>query len=570
MRSWLTSVQGRLTVLAALILVFTLVAFVGVQQLKDGGTLHRINYELLRDIAALERGRTTMTVGAGATPAALRAAAARAQTLADTAETCTDLTGGAFAAVILGLAGTGQIPENCRRIAQYAQAMGALLTAPPAAADGPRFDARLSALTDDLVRQAEALDAPVDRLNGAIATIGYILILAVGTLAAATGFVTARSISRPLRRLNQVTRAFSAGNFDVEVTDCDRRDEIGDFARGLAAFRQADQDRRQLSQESAEQAQAQRRLEQEAEAAKRQKTAEEQQAALARLEESQARTERLSVLIASFDAKVAQALGEAGAAMEGLQSSAESLRQMSEQTMTTVSSAASASRNNAERVQEAAQSAGRLAGSIESITERQEQADTAFGGAAARTKEALDAVQAFVAGTERIGDATLLISSIARQTNMLALNATVEAARAGEAGKGFAVVAKEVKTLARQSAEATAKIDDMIRDLQAASDRVQTAVDAIGRTISAVQDLSAETVGAMRAQSAETGQILHAVDEASEDSGLVRNNLDEVCDRTGQVQQEVARMRSAVEAVRAQNALLDREIGAFLEDVKQV
>jgi methyl-accepting chemotaxis protein len=85
--------------------------------------------------------------------------------------------------------------------------------------------------------------------------------------------------------------------------------------------------------------------------------------------------------------------------------------------------------------------------------------------AAGETRKNLDEILSMVAGLNRI---VTQVRTVARQTNMLAINAAIEAVQAGDAGKGFRVVAGEVKQLSRLSDQAALDIGDGISRLQGA------------------------------------------------------------------------------------------------------
>ena len=130
---------------------------------------------------------------------------------------------------------------------------------------------------------------------------------------------------------------------------------------------------------------------------------------------------------------------------------------------------ASASEEASTNVQSVASATEEMTSSVNEIS-RQVQESSRIAGEAVKQAQKTDArINELSQAAGRIGDVVKLITAIAEQTNLLALNATIEAARAGEAGRGFAVVASEVKALAAQTAKATEEIGTQIAGMQAAT-----------------------------------------------------------------------------------------------------
>ncbi|UZE96280.1 methyl-accepting chemotaxis protein [Alkalimarinus alittae] len=113
---------------------------------------------------------------------------------------------------------------------------------------------------------------------------------------------------------------------------------------------------------------------------------------------------------------------------------------------------------------------------------------------------AAELVERLAKDTENVANILDVISSIAEQTNLLALNAAIEAARAGEQGRGFAVVADEVRALASKSGDATTEIRNVLNRLE----------DAAASTVSAMQSAKGQSEMSEKC-AVETGDYLQQI-----------------------------------------------------------
>lgn len=124
-------------------------------------------------------------------------------------------------------------------------------------------------------------------------------------------------------------------------------------------------------------------------------------------------------------------------------------------------------------------------------------------------KAVLEAVNAMKLITKKIS----VIEEIARQTNMLSLNASIEAARAGEHGKGFAVVASEVGKLAARSRDAAVEISELSGSTVLAAERAGEMLSRLVPDVRQTRDLVREISAASHEQSIGAEQVNRAIQE---------------------------------------------------------
>lgn len=363
-----------------------------------------------------------------------------------------------------------------------------------------------------------------------------------------------RTVSGSLRSMaGQMTR-LASGEKDVTITGTERRDEIGEMARALEVFHRAGVRLERLSRERAERARA-----------------ELDQQTRSQLQQEEARLERESMLrdvADQFERTVGEVVTGVVAASSQLQSTSKLMATTAEDTSRRTGEVADAMEEANLGATAAASASDEFAMSIGEISRQAASSAELAREATLSARNADTTISALTASAQQVGEVVELIQTIARRTNLLALNASIEAARGGEAGRGFAVVASEVKELANQTSRATEKIAEQIRDMQDTTGASVSALRSIAGQIQQLETTAVSIATAVDQQSVAGQDLARSIDLAARGTERVSGHIEEVRHMALSTGSAASQVLTSATSLEAQAATLRSQVQGFLTRVR--
>ncbi len=354
----------------------------------------------------------------------------------------------------------------------------------------------------------QTTSAKVESIKQWVLILGIIAVLA----GVAVSWAMGRLISRPVVAIAAAAERIAAGDLTVEDIRVKNRDEIGELAKSFGQMAQNLRDVIQLVGSNAEQVAA----------SSEQLTASAEQTSKA--------TEQIASTMQEVAAGVDKQVQSVEETFKTVHEMSEGVRQIADNAQGVTATAIQAS----EKAIEGAEA-------IETAVRQMNAINQTVNGLA-------NVIKGLGERSNEIGQIIEVITGIAAQTNLLALNAAIEAARAGEHGRGFAVVADEVRKLAEQSAQSAQQVSEMI---------------------AAIQEETRQAIASMETATEEVVEGIGIVHTAGESFAHIREGVDlvstQIKEVSAAVQQMSAGAQQMVEAMKFIKEMAEAAAGGTQE-----
>ncbi|SIO35363.1 methyl-accepting chemotaxis protein [Halodesulfovibrio marinisediminis] len=390
-----------------------------------------------------------------------------------------------------------------------------------------------------------------------------IIYLLTALVLSGLGFTIIKGITTPLERTVNYANSIANGNLDAFI-DYQHKDEIGELISSLqhmvSMLKELITEADEMKQQAVEKTSlAEKALE---------------QARLANEQAEKAKQEGITEAASRLAAVVNHVTSSANELQQIVDDTSEQLSTQNsrltetavsmEQMHATVFDVSQNASSTSQHTQAAKEMATHGAAAVHKVTDGVSTVQINFN----MMQQGLDELNTHANG---IGEIMGVITDIADQTNLLALNAAIEAARAGEAGRGFAVVADEVRKLAEKTMQATHEVGNAVTAIQSGTHNTVEGMHSTTTAVSEVTSLAkeagdnlAEIVSVVQTSSEQVASIAAAAEEQSTASEEINKAVSDV----SRVSQDVFEAMKFARNTLGTLALQANELQAIITDLQ--